>query len=69
MNADYDITNQDISDELGIDIEVVNAITRKSISTLKRVDTEPIIKSLKQRRKEFKNLDVIEFINSTVAKM
>jgi len=69
MTAEHDITNQEIADQLEIETEVVNAITRKSISTLKRVDTDSIIKSLKQKRKEFKNLDVIEFINSTVAKM
>lgn len=69
INATHDITNQEIADTLSLELDIVNAITRKSISTLKRVDTNSIIKSLKAKILEFDNINAEEFVKEVVLKM
>ena len=69
LTSEGDITNQDIADKLGIDLEVVNAITRKSISTLKRADTESELIKIGNNIKYFKKLSPSEFTKSIVEEM
>ena len=69
LTSEDDITNQDIADKLGIDLEVVNAITRKSISTLKRADTESELIKIGNNIKYFKKLSPSEFTKSIVEEM
>lgn len=69
LNTTEDISNEDISNQLNLPIDVVNAITRKSISTLKRVDTESVLNNIKLRRKEYTDLVAEEFINSVIERM
>lgn len=69
LNTKEDITNQDIANQLGIDLEVVNAITRKSISTLKRADTERIKANLEEELKEYERIDAKQFTNEIIENM
>jgi hypothetical protein len=69
INTEKDITNQQIADQLGISIDIVNAITKKSISTLKRTDTESKINSIKNKKYEYDSIKPKEFVKSIVLKM
>lgn len=69
INSKDDVSNEAIAEKLGIDLDVVNAITRKSISTLKRVDTESKIESLHDSISWYKSINPEDRIKETISKI
>lgn len=66
-HRDYDA--QQLSEETGCDIEVVKAIMRKSISTLRNVDSLDKLKSIKAQINEMKQLDPVTYTDELVKKL
>jgi hypothetical protein len=64
-----DIDNQGIADILGIDIEVVSAITRKSIGNLRRKDVDAELAKIEDRRNYYRSIKPKAFIKDIVEKM
>lgn len=69
LESTTDISNQEIADTLNIELDVVNAITRRSIATLKRVDTEQEIANYKATITSYENIDPDKFIKELVDKL
>lgn len=69
INAEDDIDNQTIADQIGTTIDVVNAITRKSISTLKRTDTDAMLQKIDNQISDYASINPKEFVELTISKM
>lgn len=65
--SDYTDTKQQLSDKLNLDIEIINAILNKSISTLSKKDTSGVIAKIDSDILAYEKIDpkqkVIEVIN------
>lgn len=70
INQNPKAENDEISREVGCDLEVVNSIMSKSISNLKKnKDNSEKLKSLKQKLKEWKSLDPVRFTDEVIRKL
>lgn len=70
INENPKAENEEISQAVGCDIEIVNAIMSRSISNLKKnKDNSEKLKSLKSKLKEWKSLDPIKFIDEIVRRL
>lgn len=69
MNAENDISNEEIANQLEISTDIVAAITRKSISTLKRCDTEGMIASIDGKINYYDSIKPKKFIKTIISEM
>lgn len=69
INSKTDISNEEIAEQLRIEIDVVNAITRKSISTLKRVDSKAMLDKIDENTNYYKSIIPEQFVESIISKM
>lgn len=58
----YDV----IHEELGVRYEIITAIGRKSISTLKRVDSDAVLEGLRSERKYYEDFDSSDELDKVV---
>lgn len=63
-HRDYDA--EQLSKATGCRLDVVKAIMRKSISTLRNVDSLDKLKAIKAQIKSFKELDPVEYVRSVI---
>lgn len=61
-----DSEDQEIAKSLKIDIQIVKAIMQKSISTLKKCNTDEKLKQLNQKLNEFKSIDPAKHTESII---
>lgn len=63
-----DSDDQEIANKLKISLDIVKAIMQKPISTLKRINTQAKIDSLKDDLKEFQSLNPVKYTESIIQK-
>ena len=70
INENPKAENEEISQAIGCDLEVVNSIMSRSISNLKKnKDNSEKLKSLKLKLKEWKSLDPVKFTDEIINRL